>query len=85
MVRKKLPNTHIEILRTLYNNRDVKMSAVEIGTQIDRHYAAITMAAKPLSRDGYVDIVQKEKRYYSITDAAVGKFFSESLDEVLID
>lgn len=82
---KKLPNTHIEILRTLYNNRDVKMSAVEIGTQIDRHYAAITMAAKPLSRDGYVDIVQKEKRYYSITDAAVGKFFSESLDEVLID
>lgn len=82
---KKLPDTHIEILRTLYNNRDIKMSAVEIGTQIDRHHAAITQATRPLSREGYVLIEQKEKRYYQITDSAVSRFFSESIEELMID
>lgn len=80
---KKLPNAHIEILRTLYNNRDNELSAFEIGTQIDRHHLGVTQAMKRLTRDEFVDMKERDKRYYKITDSAVSRFFSESIEDLL--
>jgi len=82
---KRLPNAHIEILRTLYNNRDSSLSAYEIGIQIERHHLGVTQAMRVLVSQSYVNVNEKEKRYYKITDLAIDRFFSEKLDSFLLD
>ncbi|MGW5886763.1 hypothetical protein [Priestia megaterium] len=79
---KRLPDAHINILRILYNNRNTEMTAFEIGTQIDRHHLSVTHAMRPLVGNSYVSYKERDKRYYEITDAAVTKFFSDTLDTI---
>ncbi|WML40752.1 hypothetical protein RCG19_03410 [Neobacillus sp. OS1-2] len=79
---KKLPDVHINVLRILYNNIDSEMTAYEIGTQIDRHHLSVTHAMRPLVNNKYVSYKERDKRYYKITDAAVTKFFSDTLDTI---
>ncbi|MEH7584591.1 hypothetical protein V7170_22240, partial [Priestia megaterium] len=79
---KRLPDAHINILRILYNNRNTEMTAFEIGTQIDRHHLSVTHAMRPLVSNSYVSYKERDKRYYEITDAAVTKFFSDTLDTI---
>lgn len=83
--KKKLPDKHIEILRTLYNNHDYEMSAHDIGTQIDRHHLSITHAMRFLVSKQYVTFDERDKRYYKITDYAIARFFSDSLEEINLD
>lgn len=77
-----LPDVHINILRILYNNIDIEMTAFEIGTQIDRHHLSVTHAMRPLVNSTYVSFKERDKRYYKITDEAVTKFFSDTLDTI---
>ncbi|MEC2113432.1 hypothetical protein P9F85_19690 [Bacillus stercoris] len=79
---KRLPDSYINILRILYNNIDVEMTAFEIGTQIDRHHLSVTQAMRPLVSNNYVRYKERDKRYYKITDTAVTRFFSDTLNTI---
>ncbi|WP_289142214.1 hypothetical protein [uncultured Brevibacillus sp.] len=77
---KKLPNSHVDILRTLYNNRENAMSAFEIGNQIDRHHLSITHATRSLSEQKLVTYEERDKRYYKVSDLAISRFFSDTVN-----
>ncbi|MCC0762732.1 hypothetical protein IR151_06945 [Clostridioides sp. ES-S-0006-03] len=77
---KSLPDVHIEILRILYNNKDKRLSAQEIGTLIDKHNLTVTNAARTLKNKEYIDYINKGKRYYFITEKSIAEFFSESIE-----
>lgn len=80
---KSLPDSHIEILRTLYNDKEHKFSAYELGMILDKHNLTITNAAKTLKNKGYIDYICTDKRYYFITDKSIAEFFSESMEDIL--
>jgi len=79
---KKLPNHHVDILRTLYNNRNVELSAHEIGMQIDRHHLSVTNAMRTLNDQHFVSVEERDKRYYRISDVAVYRFFSDEVEQI---
>ncbi len=70
-----LPDIEIDILRVLYNNKDKKMSAAEIGELVERHHLGVTKIMEKLKRNGYIDFEIIDKRYYFIKDNAIAKFF----------
>jgi hypothetical protein len=80
---KSLPNTHISILRTLYNNKDKQLSASQIGALTDKHHLTVTNVMKTLIKSKYVKYIEKEKRYYSITNRSITEFFSDSIDNLI--
>ncbi len=71
-----LPDIEIDILRVLYNNKDKKMSAAEIGELVERHHLGVTKIMEKLKRNGHIDFEIRDKRYYFITKNAVKKFFN---------
>ena len=77
---KSLPNLYIDILRTLYNHLGEELSAFEIGQQVDKHHLAITRSMDKLVSMEYVTYHKTDKRYYSITDTAVQKFFAGNVE-----
>jgi hypothetical protein len=80
--QKSLPDTHICILRALFNNRDKKLSATEIGKIIDKHNLTVTNAAKTLTSKEYIKYESHKKRYYYITEKSIADFFSDSIDNI---
>ncbi|WP_193063715.1 hypothetical protein [Oceanobacillus oncorhynchi] len=81
--QRSLPNTHISILRVLFNKKDQKISAFEIGNLVDKHHLTITNSMRTLCNKGYVDFEIKSKRYYYIKDKSISEFFSDSIDSDL--
>lgn len=80
---QSLPNHYIEILRLLYNHKEEKLSAFEIGQQIDRHHLSITKSMEKLKPLGYIDFTIKGKRYYYITEKAIQTFFSDEVNLIV--
>lgn len=80
---QSLPNHHIDILRLLYNHKGEKLSAYEIGQQIDRHHLSITKSMEKLKTLDYIGYITNGKRYYYITDKAIRTFFSDEVDLVI--
>jgi DNA-binding transcriptional ArsR family regulator len=77
---KALPDSHIEILRTLFNNQGKELSAYEISLVIDKHHLTVTNASKTLKGKGLLDYRVIDKRYYSITEDAISKFFTSDIN-----
>jgi len=75
--KKSLSDTHICILRALFNNRDSKLSASEIGKIIDKHHLTVTNAARTLTNKNYIKYESIKKRYYYITEKSIADFFSD--------
>lgn len=71
-----LPDIEINILRVLYNNQDIAMTAYEISLEVERHYLGLTKIMDKLKRLGYITYNSTDKRYYKIEEAAIIKFFS---------
>lgn len=72
-----LPDLYIDILRVLYNNRDKRLTAYEIGLQLDKHHLTITKAMDKLKEYKYVSYTVESKRYYKIEEIAIAKFFKQ--------
>lgn len=72
-----LPDIEIDILRVLYNNKNIIMTAAEIGMEVERHHLGVTKIMNKLKRYGYISFEIREKRYYKIEENVVQKFFSE--------
>lgn len=77
-----MPDSYIEILRVLFNNRGKKLSAYEIALQIDKHHATVTHAGNSLKSKGLLTYTVYDKRYYEITDIAISHFFTKELSIV---
>ena len=77
--KQSMPDIEMDILRVLYNNRGIKLSAVEIGSEIEKHHLAVTKVMGKLIQKGYVSYEIKEKRYYSIEETAIEKFFDNEI------
>lgn len=75
-----LPDAYIEILRVLFNNQGKTMTAHQIALEIDKHHITVTNASQTLKNKGFLDFKVKGKRYYSITEEAISKFFTSRLD-----
>lgn len=75
-----LSNAHIEILRVLFNNQGKVMTAHQLALEIDKHHITVTNASQTLKNKGFLDFKVKGKRYYSITEEAISKFFTSRLD-----
>lgn len=76
--KDSLPDLCIDILRMLYNYQGKRLSAFEIGLELDKHHLAITRSMKRLSEHKYVSYIKDDKRrYYKIEDIAISRFFSQ--------
>ena len=83
-----LPDTQMEVLRILYNNRnsDEVMTAARIAVEMDKHHLAITKFCDKLKRLDYVDYDVRNKRVYKITQKAIDTYFEKEpeIDEFSI-
>ena len=83
-----LPDTQMEVLRILYNNRnsDEVMTAARIAVEMDKHHLAITKFCDKLKRLDYVDYDVRNKRVYKITQKAIDTYFEKApeIDEFSI-
>lgn len=79
--QKKLPDSHMDILRVLYNSEGSKLPAYEIALQIDKYHIVVTNAMRyNLVPNGLVRCEERERRYYSITDKARSIYFTNEDD-----
>lgn len=71
-----LPDLCIDILRLLYNYQGRKLSAFEIGSELDKYHLTISRAMVKLRDRKYVSYTKDDRRrYYKIEDIAISKFF----------
>lgn len=78
---RRIPDSHMDILRVLYNNRTLEMSAFEIAQQIDRHHIVVTNSIiRSLYPSKLVEYREENKRYYKISEEAISIYFSEQLE-----
>lgn len=74
----QMPDIHVKILRHLYNNKDMLLSAFEIAQVVDTPHIVVTTAMTyHLVKNKYVEFIKSDKRYYKITNKAVSQMFSE--------
>ncbi|NLM19317.1 MAG: hypothetical protein GX217_04755 [Clostridiaceae bacterium] len=73
----QLPDIEIEILRVLYNNRERKLTAHEVGGEVEKHHLGVTKIMEKLKRQGYVDFELRGVRHYFIEQKAINTFFAE--------
>ncbi|WP_027399505.1 hypothetical protein [Anaerovorax odorimutans] len=73
-----LPDLYINILRVLYNNRSKELTAYEISLEVEKHHLTITKSMNKLFSLGYIKYERREKRYYTINDSAISKFFTNN-------
>lgn len=73
----KLPDIEVGILRVLYNNKDKKLTAYEIGCEVERHHLSITKIMEKLKKQGYVNYEQTGVRHYFIEQKAISTYFAE--------
>lgn len=76
---KKLPDIQIAMLRVLFNQKETKLSAFEIASELDKHHISITHAGNKLKELNYIGFTTKDgKRYYYILDSAITTFFTST-------
>ncbi|AWE08882.1 hypothetical protein DCE79_16695 [Lysinibacillus sp. 2017] len=75
---ESLPDVCMNILRTLFNENS-PMTAKQLGDVLDKHHLAITKAIEKITTDEtkYISYYTNGKRYYSITEKALKKFFNQ--------
>lgn len=78
--KNTMPDVYVDMLRVLFNNREIKLSAYQIAEQIDKHHLTVTHAGNGLKQRGLLTYEVSGKRYYSITDKAISDFFTNNLD-----
>ncbi|MCI5877047.1 MAG: hypothetical protein MRZ93_01320 [Lachnospiraceae bacterium] len=77
-----LPDSQMEVLRILYNNRDSleEMTAARIAVEMEKHHLAITKYCDKLKRLGYVDYSMTDRRVYKITQKAIDTYFEQKAE-----
>ncbi len=77
----KIPDACMDILRVLYSNIGSQMSAAEIASEIDKYHIVVTTSMnRILIPREYVEVKERTKRYYKISDKAISIYFSDEVE-----